>query len=78
MDINEFKKRIKELVEDTLKKESEFILAQEELFKEGKESQSGFIDKSKHDDVFKKEKEWQDASNKFREFFNYGVELFRK
>jgi hypothetical protein len=76
MDINEFKKRLDELGRDAAKKQGEFISAQNKLFNEAKAVQNGFFDKSFMDKLDKKEKEWQEASNKFYDWLKYGDGIF--
>ena len=78
MNINEFRERLHELGADAIKKLSEFVSAQNNLFNDGSKSQHGFIDMDSNEVVFRTEKEWKIASDKFFEWLRYGHDCFAK
>ena len=78
MNINEFRERLHELGADSIKKLNEFVSAQNNLFNEGSKSPQGFIDMSSNEEVYRTEKEWEDASAKYFEWLRYGHDCFAK
>jgi hypothetical protein len=78
MDINEFRERLHELGEESIKKLGEFVSAQNNLFNEGSKSQHGFIDMTANDEVYKTEQEWEAVSTKYFEWLQYGHQTFGK
>ena len=78
MNMDEYRDRLYELGADTIKKLSDYVSAQNKLFDEGSKSPHGFIDMDSNEEVFRSEKAWKDASDKYFEFLRYGHDCFAK